>query len=306
MTLLLQVSDPHFGTEQPPVVEALLRLVRKQAPDLMVLSGDITQRARRQQFRSAKGFVDRIAIPTVALPGNHDIPLFNFIARIFYPYANHQRVFGSNLEPELESKDMLVITVNTTRPARHKNGEVSLQQIERVAARLRSAGLEQLRIVVTHQPVHVTRLREEKNLLRGREPAIREWARAGADLLLGGHIHLPYVRPLRECFKDLVRDVWVVQAGTAVSRRVRYEAPNSINLIRYSYTDQPRRCVVERWDYSAVAGEFGSVEKTAILLDRPQSAEVRATNHALPGNRGSRRYACNLSSWDSFAMAIHV
>lgn len=153
MTPLLQVSDPHFGTEQPPVVEALLRLVREQTLDLMVLSGDITRRARRHQFRTAKGFVYGFAIPTVALPGNHDIPLFNFIARIFYPYANHQRVFGSNLKPEVESNDMLVITVNTTRPARLKNGEVSLQQVEKgIAARLRSARPNQLPIVVTHQP----------------------------------------------------------------------------------------------------------------------------------------------------------
>ncbi|HET6756333.1 MAG TPA: metallophosphoesterase [Burkholderiales bacterium] len=275
MTLLLQVSDTHFGTEQPPVVEALLRLVREQAPDLMVFSGDITQRARRRQFRAAKIFVDRISLPTIVLPGNHDIPLFNLIARIFYPYANHQRVFGSDLEQQFESADVVVIAVNTTRPARHKNGEVSAQQIERVAARLREAREEQLRIVVTHQPVHVTRVKEEKNLLLGREPAIREWARAGADLLLGGHIHLPYVRPLREEFKNLARDVYVVQAGTAVSKRIRHDAPNSINLIRYEHTDSPHRCVIERWDYEAIAREFKTVERSEIVLDRlfsPKSA----------------------------------
>lgn len=268
MTVLLHVSDTHFGTEQPPVVEALYRLVREQSPDVMVFSGDITQRARRAQFHSAKAFVDRIALPTIALPGNHDIPLYNFVARMFYPYAGHRRAFGSDLEPQFESADLLVITVNTTRPARHKNGEVSAEQIERVAARLRDAREEQLRIVVTHQPVHVTRVKEEKNLLLGREPAIREWARAGADLLLGGHIHLPYVRPLREEFKDLERDVYVVQAGTAVSRRIRHEAPNSMNLIRYTHTDRPRRCFIERWDYEAIAGEFKTVERSEILLDR--------------------------------------
>ncbi|MGH8728515.1 MAG: metallophosphoesterase family protein [Burkholderiales bacterium] len=268
MTVLLQVSDTHFGTEQPPVVEALLRLVRDQAPDVLVFSGDITQRARRRQFRAAKSFVDRIALPTVVVPGNHDIPLYNLIARIFYPYANHQRVFGSDLEPGFESADVVVIALNTTRPARHKNGEVSAEQIERVAARLREAREEQLRIVVTHQPVHVTRAREEKNLLLNREPAIREWARAGADLLLGGHIHLPYVRSLREEFKNLERDVWIVQAGTAVSRRIRHEAPNSINFIRYTRADKPQRCVIERWDYEALAGEFRTIERSEIVLDR--------------------------------------
>jgi 3',5'-cyclic AMP phosphodiesterase CpdA len=270
MTLLLHVSDTHFGTEQPPVVEALHRLVHEQAPDVMVFSGDITQRARRAQFRAAKIFVDRIALPTIVLSGNHDIPLYNLMARMFYPYAGHRRAFGMDLEPEFESADVLVIAVNTTRPARHKNGEVSAEQIERVAARLCQAREEQLRIVVTHQPVHVTRVKEEKNLLLNREPAIREWARAGADLLLGGHIHLPYVRPLRKEFKNLVRDVWVVQAGTAVSRRIRHEAPNSINFIRYTRADKPRRCVIERWDYEAMAGEFRTIERSEIVLDRFQ------------------------------------
>jgi 3',5'-cyclic AMP phosphodiesterase CpdA len=269
MSLLLQVSDTHFGTEQPAVVEALLHLVREQAPDIVVLSGDIMQRARRAQFRAARMFVDRLAVPaTLVLPGNHDIPLFNLVARIFYPYANHRRVFGPTLEPVFESADLLVIGVNTTRPSRHKDGEVSANQIHRVARRLRRATRKQLRIVVTHQPVHVTRPEEEKNLLHGHREAVREWASAGADLLMGGHIHLPYVRPLHECFNDLSRSVWVVQAGTAVSTRVRHDAPNSINLIRYVYADAPRQCLVERWDHNASTRCFEPIERVEINLDR--------------------------------------
>jgi 3',5'-cyclic AMP phosphodiesterase CpdA len=273
MSLLLQVSDTHFGTEQPWVVEALLAMVREQPPDVVVLSGDITQRARRSQFRAARTFVDRLAAPaTLVLPGNHDIPLFNVFARIFYPYGNHQRAFGPDLEPTFESADLLVTTVNTTRPSRHKHGEVSLAQIQRVANRLRRATGQQLRIVVTHQPVHVTRTKEEKNLLRGHGEAVREWARAGADLVLGGHIHLPYVRPLRERFHDLPRGVWIVNAGTAVSTRVRYDAGNSINLIRYAGADKLRQCAVERWDYNLSVNSFEPVERTEISLDQIESA----------------------------------
>jgi 3',5'-cyclic AMP phosphodiesterase CpdA len=273
MSLLLQVSDTHFGTEQPWVVEALLAMVREQPPDVVVLSGDITQRARRAQFRAARAFVDQLAAPaTLVLPGNHDIPLFNIVARIFYPYANHQRVFGSNLEPAFESADLLVITVNTTRPSRHKHGEVSVEQIQRVADRLRRATSQQLRVVVTHQPVHVTRMKEEKNLLRGNGEAVRQWARAGADLVLGGHIHLPYVRPLRERFPDLPRAVWMINAGTAVSTRIRHDAPNSINLIRYAGADKVRQCAVERWDYSISVDRFEPVERVEISLDHVESS----------------------------------
>jgi 3',5'-cyclic AMP phosphodiesterase CpdA len=269
MSLLLQISDTHFGTEQLAVMEALLRVVHEQVPDVTVLSGDITQRARQAQFRAARAFVDRLAVPaTLVLPGNHDIPLFNLVARMFYPYANHERVFGRALEPVFASPDLLVIGVNTTRPSRHIDGEVSADQIQQVAQRLRRATREQLRIVVTHQPVHVTRLEEEKNLLHGHREAVQEWANAGVDLLMGGHIHLPYVRPLNERFNGLPRRVWVVQAGTAVSTRVRYDAPNSLNLIRYTAAERPQHCVVERWDHHAAVHRFEPVECTEIHLDR--------------------------------------
>jgi 3',5'-cyclic AMP phosphodiesterase CpdA len=268
MSLILQVSDTHFGTEQAPVLGALLDLAVRHRPDLLILSGDITQRARRWQFSAARAFVDRLAVPNLlVLPGNHDIPLFNVWARIFFPYANHQRAFGRDLEPEFESADLLVIGVNTTRPARHVDGEVSPEQIKRVGACLRRATMRQLRIVVTHQPVHVTRKSEEKNLLHGYRQAIREWAGAGADLILGGHIHLPYIRPLRELIPDLPRSVWIVQAGTAVSTRVRFDAPNSVNLIRYNHEDEPRQCRVERWDYASDSG-FERVELIDISLER--------------------------------------
>lgn len=268
MSVVLHVSDPHFGTELAAVADALLQFVRAQKPDLAVLSGDITQRARRAQFRAARRFVDGLAVPTVlVLPGNHDIPLFNVVARMLFPYANYRRAFGSDLQPSFESEELLVIGVNTTRPYRHIDGEISSEQIRQVAARLRRAARQQLRMVVTHQPVHVMRPGEEKNLLHGYQYAVHAWAQAGADVLLGGHIHLPYVSPLHQHVKDLQRKMWVVQAGTAVSTRIRWGAPNSINLIRYVHADTPRRCVVERWDYQASVHSFELVQSTGIQLD---------------------------------------
>jgi len=115
MKTLIQISDTHFGTERPPVVEALVRFVRDQAPGLIILSGDITQRARRSQFRAARAFLDRLGdVPMLVIPGNHDIPLFNPAARIFWPYRNYRRELGGNLEPEFESEDVLAIALNTT------------------------------------------------------------------------------------------------------------------------------------------------------------------------------------------------
>jgi 3',5'-cyclic AMP phosphodiesterase CpdA len=254
VTVLLQVSDPHFGTERPEVVQALLALATLQVPDVLVLSGDITQRARRRQFAAARRFVDAIG-PRVllAIPGNHDIPLFNVCARVLWPYAGHKRVFGDDLEPAHEADDLLVLTVNTTRPYRHKHGEVSEAQVRRVAARLRQADPVQLRVVVVHQPVLAARPEDAVNVLRGARHAVVEWAAAGADLVLGGHIHLPYVRSLRTIVPDLARDLWTAQAGTAVSSRVRDGRPNSVNLVR---SRGGRRCDVERWDFAAATGRF--------------------------------------------------
>lgn len=267
MTVLLQISDPHFGTEQPPVVRALIDLVSQIQPAIVVLSGDITQRARRTQFAAARRFVQQLATPQViAIPGNHDIPLFNPIARAFYPYANYEREFGSALEPQFESEALLAICVNTTRPGRHKDGEVSAEQIERVSRRLLSATQEQLRIVVTHQPVHVIRPKDIENLLHGHEAAIRAWSQAGVDIIMGGHIHLPYVRPLTERFADLPRKAWAVQAGTAVSHRIRDNVPNSINIVRHSRGELV--CKVERWDFDAASAAFRCARTECLELDR--------------------------------------
>lgn len=269
MTLLLQISDPHFGTEQPLVVRALERLARAQRPDVLVLSGDITQRARIAQFEAARAFCDRLAVPhLLSLPGNHDIPLFNLYQRLFTPYARYLHAFGPALETCLDTAQLRVIGVNTTRRWRHKNGEVSGAQIDRVVAQLQSAAPAQLRVVVVHQPVYVMRAEDEHDRLRGGGAAVRAWAAAGADLVLGGHIHLPYACELSSRVAGLGRRLWCVQAGTALSSRVRWEAPNSVNLLRYDAASAPLQCQLERWDYQAVAAQFELVDSRALMLER--------------------------------------
>ncbi|HEU4602001.1 MAG TPA: metallophosphoesterase [Steroidobacteraceae bacterium] len=264
MSTLVQISDTHFGTEQPPVVDAAVELINRMSPDVVVLSGDITQRARIEQFRAAHRFIQRLQTNRVlVIPGNHDIPLFDVFSRAIRPYANYTECFGADLEPSFESDDLLIQCLNTTRPKRHKDGEVSAGQIERVSARLRSAMPNQLRIVVTHQPVHVIRPRDEKNLLHGHQAAVRAWSRAGADIIMGGHIHLPYVRPLSDRLKDLPRATWCVQAGTAVSCRVRGDIPNSLNVVTH---ERRSDCTVERWDYDAASLQFQPVEKHQLQL----------------------------------------
>lgn len=267
--MLLQISDPHFGTEQAPVMDALIALVAQEQPQVMVLSGDITQRARPAQFAAAAGFVAALGVARVlAIPGNHDISLFNPLARLLWPYARFSKAFGAQLEPELDTDELLVLCVNTTRRYRHIDGEISAQQRERVARRLAQASPAQLRVVVTHQPVDVPREQDAHDLVHGRERAVRAWTQAGADIVMGGHIHLPYVLPLSHRYPGMTRQAWCVQAGTALSSRVRPGAPNSVNLLRYAEAQEPLRCVVERWDHSAARACFEKVNATDLLFAR--------------------------------------
>ena len=276
MSVLLQISDTHFGTEQTQVVEALVTLAAQQRPDVVVLSGDITQRARPAQFRAAKAFVDRLGAPVLAIPGNHDIALFDLWARLTRPYARYAAEFGAELEPCHSPQDLLVVGVNTTRAWRHKNGEVSTAQIDRVAKLLTAASPRQLRVVVVHQPAAVTQARDRPNLLRGHRAATRVWSAAGADLVMGGHIHLPYTLALH----GLARRMWVVQAGTAVSSRTRPEAPNSVNLLRWGQaydgsevqaqneSEAGGCCLIERWDFAGRDPGFVRTAVTTAQVER--------------------------------------
>jgi 3',5'-cyclic AMP phosphodiesterase CpdA len=258
MGVLLQVSDTHFGTERAPVVQALQALAHQQGPDVMVLSGDITQRARPAQFRAARAFADSLGVKTLAVPGNHDLPMLDLWTRFRRPYAHYMTAFGEDLEPVYHTQDLLVVGVNTTRVWRHKHGEVSDQQVARVARLLSDAPTAQLRVVVVHQPMAVTRLEDAHHRVRGHAAALACWASAGADMVMGGHIHLPYVKYL----PHLPRPLWAVQAGTAVSSRTRAGVPNSVNLLRWGQGVPPGCCLVEQWDYSAHEGAFVQAKVT--------------------------------------------
>lgn len=268
MTRVLQISDPHFGTEQPRVMRALLQLAREQQPEVILLTGDITQRARRAQFTAAQHFVQQLPSPVLAVPGNHDMPLFNLVARALKPYGNYRRAFGHELEPEYESEGLLVLCLNTSRPSRHKDGEVNQAQIDRVAERLARAKPEQLRMVMQHHPVRAREQSDLTNLLIGYEKAVPTWVDAGLDLLVGGHIHLPYVWPLHGHYGESGRRGWTAQAGTALSTRVRAGIPNSVNLIAHHCDQGQHDCRVERWDYIAEEELFMPAHINTLVISR--------------------------------------
>lgn len=274
--MILHLTDPHFGAERPPVADALIELARARRPELIVLSGDITQRARPAQFGAARAFMDALcaacgldpARDVLVIPGNHDIPLFHLPLRLFDPYGRYAQAFRGPLDPLIRRQAVWLIGVNTTRPWRHKHGEVSRAQIERVAARLHAAPNGALRVVVTHQPVFVVEADDRKDLLRGHRAAARAWAAAGADLLLSGHIHQSFVAPL----PYPLGDTWTVQTGTAVSDRIRERVPNSVHVIGLGNAEAGVRAVVERWDWDGQA--FAHIGSTDIPRRTPAPPPV--------------------------------
>lgn len=252
MIRLLHLSDTHFGTEVDTVVEALLARVSQLQPTLVVCSGDVTQRALASEFERAAAFFRRFGDASrVLIPGNHDIPLWNLWNRFTRPYVEFERTLGP-LESTVETPLLRLFALNTTHPMRHKHGYVSPAQVERVSRHLRQSAALQLRIVVTHQPLYVEAASDKQNQLRGGALAAESWAASGVDLVLGGHIHLPYFKSVPHSFATISRTFWVAQAGTAVSDRTRSNARNSFNMIHWDGT----RCDLERWDYDPVTLAF--------------------------------------------------
>jgi len=264
VSLLLQVSDTHFGTEQPEVLAALSVLIEAQRPDVLVLSGDITQRATTAEFALARRWLDTLPTqPRLLLPGNHDIPLFNLALRLLQPYARYRKgLQQASLEGELVVGPFHLFGVRTTRRRRHIDGEISAAQTRQLVRRLAASDASRLRVVVTHQPLAVDRPQDAENVCHGALAALPQLVAAGADLFLAGHIHWPFAIPLTQR-----PTAWAVNAGTAVSRRVRDGVPNSCNLIRYAGAAAGERVAqLQRWDCPLDGGGFRQVSSQTLTL----------------------------------------
>ena len=260
---LLHLSDPHFGTERPPAVAALLRAAEALAPDLVVISGDITQRATAGEFAAAADFVRRLApLPLRVVPGNHDIPLWNLAQRLFKPRARFDRAFFTPEPPPWCVGGVELLCFDSTSRWRHKNGALKPADLSARLAEVNSPGL---RVVAFHHPLDCRKDVDEENLVQPGPAIARALAEGGVDLVLGGHIHLPYAQRIAPPGAS-GRALWVVQAGTAVSSRVRHEAGNSVNILRPGQAGAPR---LERWDHAGTGTGFACVHRM-VLGSEPQ------------------------------------
>lgn len=257
MSVVLQISDTHFGTERPEVVEALLELAGQLKPDLIVLSGDLTQRARATEFAAFHAFLARLpSVPRLVVPGNHDIPLFDVLTRLISPFKAYEACCGPLSAHSHSLPDLFITGVNSVRPWRHKDGGLSVELVDAVAERLRCAGRAAMRIVVVHHPLDVAEEGALRDIVRGAENAVQVWANAGADLVMSGHVHLPLCRPLSARYGASAGQCWVAVAGTAVSTRTRRGHPNSVNVLRIDRLPGTVRRVLEQRDFDSSRQEF--------------------------------------------------
>jgi len=230
---LLHLSDLHFGAHDPELVEAVERKADELKPDLVVISGDFTQRARTEQFKEACRFLERLregGHEVLAVPGNHDVPLYDVLRRFMSPLARYRRFIDETLCPFVELQGVAVLGLNTARSLTFKDGRISREQVEFIRDSFARTDAEAMRVLVTHHPMYAVPVGEKVERAIGRqELALDAIEEAGVDILLAGHAH----HASSHLASDLVTragGALVIQAGTATSTRVR-EQHQSFNLI---------------------------------------------------------------------------
>ena len=251
MGTIVHFSDLHFGRVDPRLVGPLVHTVEAVAPDLVAVSGDLTQRARRNQFRQARMFLDRLPFPVLVVPGNHDVPLFNLAARLLDPYGGYRRYIQSELEPMFENDEMIAVGLNSARAFPfYGGGRLNQTQVARAAARLTSAARQAIRIVVTHHPFDVPEAHGDEYLIGRSDMAMRQLAVAGADVFLAGHLHVSHVGHSAHRYQIAGHSALVVQAGT-LSTRSRGE-PSTLNVLRLA----PTQIEIERYAWHDATQSF--------------------------------------------------
>jgi 3',5'-cyclic AMP phosphodiesterase CpdA len=233
MPRLVHLSDLHFGAHDETLVEAVEWQIDALKPDLVVISGDFTQRARTEQFKEACRFLERLrdsGHEVLGVPGNHDVPLYDVLRRFLSPLTRYRRFIDESLCPFVELPGIAVLGINTARSLTFKDGRINERQVEFIRDTFARTPAEAVRILVTHHPLFALKVGEEMSPAIGRqELALDAIQDAGVDMLLAGHHHHASSHDASELVTR-VGSALVVQAGTATSTRVR-EQEQSFNVI---------------------------------------------------------------------------
>lgn len=251
MHTLVHLSDLHFGRVDQNLIDPLIRSVAEIKPDLVAVSGDLTQRARSHQFRLARAFLDSLPQPQIVVPGNHDVPLHNVFTRFLQPLDKYRRYITDDLQPVFSDEEIAVVGVNTARSLTIKGGRISQVQVARLREKFCSFGEQVVKVVVTHHPFDLPEGHHERDLVGRARLAMMGLAECGADVFLAGHLHISHTGHTAKRYRIRGHSALVVQAGTASSTRGRGEA-NSFNVVRI---DRPE-IAVERFEWQPANAVF--------------------------------------------------
>lgn len=258
MARIAHLSDVHFGAHDPAVVAATEGWLLDRRPDLVIISGDFTQRARVEQYRMASEYLDRLelaGLKVLAVPGNHDVPLYDVVRRFTRPLNRYKRFIDDDLCPWFESDTLAVLGINTARSLTIKDGRINHEQMAMIRDSFRTVPDRKTRILVTHHPLFAMPIGEEGGLSKvvGRqEDALQAVSDAGVHVLLAGHFHRTYTESARKMVEN-AGPALVIQAGTATSTRLRGEELQSFNWIHVRRNDMVDLQVIG-WDGGAFRG----------------------------------------------------
>jgi 3',5'-cyclic AMP phosphodiesterase CpdA len=265
---LVHLSDLHFGRIDHALLEPLRHTVVALKPHVVVVSGDLTQRAKPHEFREARRFLDTLPGPHIVVPGNHDVPFYNVFQRFFTPLAKFRRFISEDLEPAYVDDEIAVIGLNTARSSVFKGGRVNEEQVERTRERLCALSEDVTKIVVSHHPFDLPEHHGDSQIVGRARMAMRMFARCGADILLAGHMHTSHTGHTAARYKLDDFSALVVQAGTATSTRGRGEA-NSFNALYI----EGREARVDRIAWDDALGDFSVVGSEA--FERTANSWIR-------------------------------
>jgi len=263
MKVVAHISDPHFGTEDPRVLAGLwddLDGRTAPLPSLVALSGDLTQRARTEQFRASRDFLAKLRCPYLVVPGNHDVPLYNVVRRFLDPLGAYKREVTSDLAPMYVDDELAVAGIATPHGFTMKGGKVSHGQVA-AAARALSAATSQWKILVAHHPFVGPDVAKD-DLVEDAATALAAFRAAGVNVILTGHLHISFSGDA--AMRDDEHRIVSVHAGTCISTRVRGE-PNNYN--RITFDGDEIRVLVRAWNGTAfVDGESKTYRRGAVQL----------------------------------------